>query len=49
MLYESAKMIMMPICDSSVTAKPPLKINGITSISTTVTPQISQRNRFIWR
>ncbi|MNN58475.1 hypothetical protein D3C81_1735230 [compost metagenome] len=49
MLYDNAKMIMMPIWDISVTAKPPVKIIGITSISSAVAPQIIQRARLSGR
>ncbi len=40
---------MMPICDISVMAKPPVKNSGITSIRAAVRPQIAQRARFIGR
>ena len=43
MLYDSAKMIMIPICDSSVMAKPPGNSSGSTAISSAVTPQRIQR------
>ncbi len=45
MLYDSAKMIMMPIWDINVTANPPVKISGSTSMTSTVMLQISQRAR----
>ncbi|MCY1245791.1 hypothetical protein D9M72_589610 [compost metagenome] len=46
MLYDSAKMIMMPICDTSVMAKPPVKTSGSTSMTSTVRLQMIQRARF---
>ncbi|MCY1356127.1 hypothetical protein D9M69_425690 [compost metagenome] len=46
MLYDSAKMIMMPICDISVMAKPPVNTSGSTSMMRMVRLQITQRARF---
>ena len=39
-------MIMMPICDISVSAKPLLKNAGITTNSNAVQPQTTQRPKF---
>ena len=49
MLYDSAKMIMMPICDISVRAKPLLKKRGITRNRKAVKPQTTQRPKFSGR